>query len=112
MCAHWRIEGGGQGGFAPPPPQKKKKWLRWSKLEVANQQGVVKSRSQTKRVYSKLKVVFEFPTIPIICLINIEKSYKICTFLKKSCMNFQNFPENVINDLYILCFQNNCTLLN
>ena len=44
---HWRIEGGGQGGLAPP---KKKNWLRCSKLEVADQQGVVKSRSQTKKV--------------------------------------------------------------
>ena len=42
----------------------------------------------------------------------MEKYYKICTLLKKSCINFPNFPENVINDLYSLCFQNNCTLLN
>ena len=59
---------------------------------------------------SKLKLFLEFPTIPIICLINIDKYYS--TFLKKSCINFQNFPENVINDLYSVCFQNNCTLLN
>ena len=32
---------GGQGGLAPPPLN----WLRCSKLEVADQQGVVNSRS-------------------------------------------------------------------
>ena len=41
-------------------------------------------------------VFFKFPTISIIYLINIDKYYKICTFLKKSCKNFQNFPENVM----------------
>ena len=61
---------------------------------------------------SKLKNFFEFPTISIICLINIDKYYKICTFLKKSCIHFQYFLENVINDLYSLCFQSNCTSLN
>ena len=50
--------------------------------------------------------------MPIICLINIDKFYKICTFLEKSSINFQNFPDNVINGLYSVCFQNNCTLLN
>ena len=82
-----------------------------SKLEVADHQAVVKSRSHTKKC-SKLKLFLEFPTISIICLINIDKYYKIGTFLKKSCINFQNFPENVINDHYNVCFQNNCTLLN
>ena len=37
------LMGGGQGVLPPPPPQKK--WLRCSKLEVADQQGVVNSRS-------------------------------------------------------------------
>ena len=36
----------------------------------------------------------------------------MCTFLKKSCINFQNFPENMISGPYSLCFQNNCTSLN
>ena len=35
----------GAKGALPPPPQKKKNWLRCSKLEVADQQGVVNSRS-------------------------------------------------------------------
>ena len=33
-------------------------------------------------------------------------------FKKIKCIIFQNFSENVINDLYSLCFQNNCTSLN
>ena len=41
---HWRIERGwGQGGLAPPPH---KNWLRCSKLDVADQQGIfLNSRS-------------------------------------------------------------------
>ena len=66
-----------------------------SKVEITDQKGVY---------IRKLNLFLEFPTIPIICLINIDKYYKICTFLKKSCINFQNFPENVINDLYRVCF--------
>ena len=32
---------------------------------------------------------------------------------KEKAINFQNFLENVINDLnYSLCFQNNCASLN
>ena len=60
----------------------------------------------------RLKLFFVFPTIPIICLTNIDKYYKICTFLKKSCIHFQNFHENVINELYCLCLHSNCTSLN
>ena len=33
------------------------------------------------------------------------------TFLKKIRIIFQNFPKNVINDLYKLCFQNYCASL-
>ena len=33
------------------------------------------------------------------------------TFLKKIHIIFQNFPKNVINDLYKLCFQNYCASL-
>ena len=35
-----------------------------------------------------------------------DKYYKICTFLKKICKIFQNFPEMCYNDLYKSCFQN------
>ena len=30
----------------------------------------------------------------------------------KGCINFLNFPENVINDVDSLCVQNNCALLS
>ena len=29
----------------------------------------------------------------------------------KICIIFQNFPENAINDIYKLCYQNYCTSL-
>ena len=96
-CAHshhWRIEGA--KGALPPPPN----WLRCSKLEVADHQ----SRDHKPKRCSKLKLFLEFHTIPFICLINIDKYYKICTFFKKSCINLQNFSENVINDLDGVCF--------
>ena len=38
--AHWRIEEGGGKGTLPHPPKR----LRCSKLEVADQQGVINSR--------------------------------------------------------------------
>ena len=31
--------------------------------------------------------------------------------LKENSIIFQNFPQNVINDLYKSCIQNHCTLL-
>ena len=41
----------------------------------------------------------------------MDKYYKIYTLLKKNCIIFQNVPENVINDLYKLCFQSYGTSL-
>ena len=52
---------GGARGPCPPPPYN---WLRCSKLEVANQQGVVNSRSETKRC-TKLKLFIKLPTMSI-----------------------------------------------
>ena len=40
------LRGGGQGGLAPPKID-----YRCGKLEVADQQGVVNSRSSTNKVY-------------------------------------------------------------
>ena len=65
----------------PPPPQKK------------NGKGVVNSRSQTK-----LKLFLKFLTISIVYLMN-----------KINITNYEHLkknPNNVINDLYKLCFQN------
>ena len=41
---HWRIEVGRPRGHCPPPPPPYN-WLRCSKLEFADQQDVVNSRS-------------------------------------------------------------------
>ena len=57
---------------------------------------------------SKLKLFLEFPTIPIIYLINKINITKYGHLLEKIRIIFQNFPKNVINDLYKLCFQNYC----
>ena len=47
-------------GHCPPPPQN---WLRCSKLEVADQQGVVNSRSSTNKVYQAKKFLEIFHNI-------------------------------------------------
>ena len=109
-----RVKYGGDKRHVPPPPHVKTCGGYISPPSPpgiyalgcncrANIFGVLRgggAKGHKPKRYSKLKLFFEFPTISIICLINIDKYYKICTFLKKSCINFQNFLENVINDLY------------
>ena len=60
---------------------------------------------------SKQKLFLEFSTIPIIYLINKINITKYGHYLKKIRIIFQNFPKNVINDLYkvfskLLCIVN------
>ena len=72
----------------------------------------VNSRLQTRDhrpiKCSKLKLFLEFPTISIIYLI---KKINITQY-RHFKENLQNVPNNVINDLYKLCFQNLLCIFN